>query len=77
MMERKDQLLEICVVFIDGDLATGSLANYLYGLKIGFKGSKLPSNPVFGVAFLVVAAIFFAAAYFVKRKSEEQKGDQA
>ena len=48
--------------------ALGTFLNYLFGLSIGFKGEKLPDDPVIGVAFLVMAAIFGGAAYFVNKK---------
>ena len=48
--------------------ALGTFLNYLFGLSIGFKGEKLPEDPVIGVVFLVMAAIFGGVAYFVNRK---------
>jgi hypothetical protein len=48
--------------------ALGTFLNYLFGFSIGFKGSKLPDDPVSGAAFLVMAALFGVAAFFVNRK---------
>jgi fumarate reductase subunit C len=50
--------------------ALGTFLNYLFGLSIGFKGEKLPDDPVIGAVFLVMAAIFGGAAYFVNKKTE-------
>ena len=50
--------------------AVGTFLNYLFGLSIGIKGEKLPDDPVIGVVFLVMAAIFAGIAYLVRRKPE-------
>ncbi len=50
--------------------AVGTFLNYLFGLSIGIKGEKLPDDPVIGVVFLVMAAIFAGIAYLVGRKPE-------
>lgn len=50
--------------------ALGTFLNYLFGLSIGFSGTKLPNDPVIGIVFVVMAAIFGAVAFFVNRKSE-------
>lgn len=57
--------------------AIGTFLNYLFGLSIGFKGSKLPNDPVIGVVFVVMAAAFGLVAYFVNRKAEGSRSDQA
>ena len=62
----------VCLVF-----AICSLANYLFDLHIAFKGARLPSNPIFVLVLFVIAGAFYAAAYFVKRKSENQRADEA
>jgi len=48
--------------------ALGTFLNSLFGLSIGFKGEKLPDDPVIGAVFLVMAALFGVAAYFLNRK---------
>lgn len=50
--------------------AVGTFLNYLFDLSIGIKGEKLPDDPVIGVVFLVMAAIFAGIAYLVGRKPE-------
>ncbi|MGB7202357.1 MAG: hypothetical protein WBD16_08830 [Pyrinomonadaceae bacterium] len=50
--------------------AVGTFLNYLFGLSIGIRGEKLPDDPVIGVVFLVMAAIFAGIAYLVGRKPE-------
>lgn len=57
--------------------ALGTFLNYLFGLSIGFKGSKLPNDPVIGVVFVVMAGLFGAAAWFLNRKSAAAQTDQA
>lgn len=57
--------------------ALGTFLNYLFGLSIGFKGAKLPNDPVIGVVFVVMAAIFGAAAYFINRKSEAAQTEKS
>ena len=57
--------------------ALGTFLNYLFGLSIGFKGSKLPNDPVIGVVFTVMAGLFGAAAWFLNRKSAAAQTDQA
>jgi hypothetical protein len=49
--------------------AIGTFLNYLFGLSIGFKGEKLPDDPVIGVVFLVMAGIFAGIGWLVSRKA--------
>lgn len=57
--------------------ALGTFLNYLFGLNIGFKGTALPNDPVIGAVFVVMAGVFGAVAYFVNRKTESVRTDQA
>ena len=52
--------------------AVGTFLNYLFGLSIGFKGEKLPDDPVIGVVFLVMAGIFAGIAYILGRRAQDQ-----
>lgn len=47
--------------------AIGTFLNYLFGMSIGFKGEKLPDDPVIGVVFVVMAALFGVGAFFLNR----------
>ena len=47
--------------------AIGTFLNYLFGLSIGFKGEKLPDDPVIGAIFVVMAALFGVGAFFLNR----------
>lgn len=49
--------------------AVGTFLNAFLGLSIGYGGSKLPNDPIIGVVFLCVAAVFGAAAFFVNRRN--------
>lgn len=49
--------------------AIGSFLNYLFGLSIGFKGEKLPDDPVIAIVFLVMAAIFAGIAWLIGRNA--------
>lgn len=55
--------------------AIGVFLNAGFGLNIGIEGETLPDDPVIGVGFLVVAAIFAGVAWLVGRKAEKE--DQA
>ncbi len=55
--------------------AIGVFLNAAFDLSIGMKGEKLPDDPIIGVVFLVVAALFAAVAWLVGRRSA--KDDQA
>lgn len=57
--------------------ALGTFLNWLFGLSIGLKGTPLPNDPVIGVVFVAMAAIFGTAAYFVNRKGDAAQSDQA
>lgn len=57
--------------------AIGTFLNYLFGLSIGFKGEKLPDDPVIGAVFIVMAAIFAGIAYLVGRNAQKPSSDQA
>lgn len=69
----KNILLLICSVawVVFALVSVGTFLNYLFGLSIGFKGSKLPADLVSAVAFLVVAAIFGGAWLLMGRKKAE------
>ncbi len=49
--------------------ALGTFVNYLFGLSIGFKGEKLPDDPVIGAVFVVMAGLFGVGAFFLNRSS--------
>lgn len=55
--------------------AIGVFLNAVFGLSIGMKGEKLPDDPIIGVVFLVMAALFAGVAWLVGRRSA--KDDQA
>lgn len=55
--------------------AIGVFLNAAFGLSIGMKGEKLPDDPIIGVVFLVMAALFAGVAWLVGRRSA--KADQA
>lgn len=69
----KDILLLICNVawVVFSLVAIGTFLNYLFGLNIGYKGEKLPADPVSAVAFLVVAGIFGGVWLLMGRKKAE------
>lgn len=48
--------------------AAGTIANYLFGTNIGFKGAALPNDPVIAIVFLVMAGVFGIGAFFVNKK---------
>lgn len=50
--------------------AVGTFLNYFFGLSIGFKGQKLPDDPVIGGVFVVTAGIFAGVAWLVGRKAQ-------
>lgn len=60
-----------------GLAAAGTFLNYLFGLSIGFKGTKLPNDPVIGIVFAAIAAICGAAAYFVNKKTETAQAEES
>lgn len=47
--------------------AIGTFLNYLFGLRIGFNGEKLPDDPVIGAVFVIMAALFGVGAFFLNR----------
>ncbi len=49
--------------------AIGTFLNAFFGMSIGIKGEKLPDDPVIGVVFLVMAALFAGIAWLVGRKA--------
>jgi hydrogenase/urease accessory protein HupE len=50
-----------------------ALANCLFGLHLGFKGVKVPGNPLAVVAFLAVAGIFGGVTYFLNRNISSEE----
>jgi hypothetical protein len=57
--------------------AIGVFLNAAFGLSIGLKGEKLPDDPVIGIVFLVMAAIFAGVSWLVTRKAGNGTSDQA
>ncbi|HMT06932.1 MAG TPA: hypothetical protein PKA82_02930 [Pyrinomonadaceae bacterium] len=55
--------------------AIGVFLNAAFGLSLGMKGEKLPDDPVIGVVFLVMAAIFAGIAWLLGRNAAKE--DQA
>lgn len=45
-----------------------ALVNFLFGLHLGIKGTKVPGDPVAVAAFLVVAGVFGGVTYFLNKK---------
>lgn len=54
--------------------AIGTFLNSFFGLSIGMKGEKLPDDPVIGVVFLVMAAIFALIAWLIGRNAAAKNG---
>ena len=44
------------------------LANCLFGLHLGIRGTKIPGDPVAVVAFLVAAGVFGGVTFLLNRK---------
>lgn len=53
--------------------ALGTFLNYLFGLSIGFKGEKLPADPVIGIVFVVMAVIFGGIAYVLGKRAAAKR----
>jgi hypothetical protein len=46
-----------------------AVANLVFGLHLGFRGAKIPGDPLAAVAFLVVAGVFGSVTYFLNKKN--------
>lgn len=46
-----------------------ALLNFLFGLHLGIKGTKVPGDPVAAAAFLVVAVICGSVGVMVNRRN--------
>jgi hypothetical protein len=46
-----------------------ALLNFLFGLHLGIKGTKVPGDPVAAIAFLVIAGICGGIGVLVNRRA--------
>jgi hypothetical protein len=56
--------------------AIGVFLNAAFGLSIGLKGEKLPDDPIIGIVFLVMAAIFAGVSWLVTRRPGNDTSSQ-
>ena len=52
-----------------------ALLNFLFGLHLGIKGTKVPGDPVAAVAFLVVAGICGSVGVMINRRNMRMENE--
>ncbi len=53
----------------------GWFFNYFFGFSVGFKGTVVPSEPLAGLSFFLVAGASFGLAYLLGRGKAQNKPD--
>jgi hypothetical protein len=53
----------------------GWFFNYFLGFSVGFKGVKVPTEPLAGLSFFVVSAVCFGLGYLLGRGKSQNKPD--
>jgi hypothetical protein len=49
-------------------VAVLALVNYLFGFSLGFKGTEIPGEPLFIVAFLILGAVVAPLGWWLDKK---------